>query len=220
MPNEPTSRAAPAPSTDPTLPGGRPARGRPRSADSEQAILQAALDLLDEGTDLGAISINAIAARAGVGKNTVYRRWSNKDALLVDAVASLNPPLPRPDRESVRENLILLLSVLVTRLQNTRATSILNGMIAAGRQYPQLRERYYADVVEPRREVTREVIRAGIASGELRSDLDPIAVAELLTAPLILRSVEGARLLGKPDEIAAEVVDVVLFGVARKRPGD
>ncbi|WP_424215816.1 TetR/AcrR family transcriptional regulator (plasmid) [Streptomyces sp. BI20] len=223
MPTEspsPTAPAptAPAPSTDPAPPSGRPARGRPRSADSEQAILRAALDLLNEGTDLGAISINVIAARAGVGKNTVYRRWPNKDALLVDAVATLNPPLPPPDRATARENLILLLSVLVTRLQNARATSILNGLVAAGRQYPQLRERYYADVVEPRREVTRRAIRAGIASGELRGDLDPGTIAELLTAPLILRSVEGTPLVGKPEEIAAEMVDMVLFGVAPRNP--
>jgi AcrR family transcriptional regulator len=204
--------------TDTPPPRDRPTRGRPRSADSEHAILQAALDLLDEGTDLGAISINAIAARAGVGKNTVYRRWPNKDALLVDAVASLNPALPEPDRESVRENLILLLSVLVTRLQDTRATSILNGMMAAGREYPQLRERYYADVVEPRREVTRRVIRAGLASGELRSGLDPDSIAYLLTAPLIFRSIEGDAIEGDPREVAAGVVDVVLFGISRDKP--
>ena len=196
----------------------RPARGRPRSADSEHAIIQAALDLLAEGTDLGAISINAIAARAGVGKNTVYRRWPNKDALLVDAVASLNPPIPEPDRESVRENLILLLSVLVTRLQDTRATSILNGMMAAGRDYPQLRERYYSDVLEPRREVTRQVIRAGLASGELRSGLDPETIANLLTGPLICRSIEGSTPEGVPEEIAAEVVDVILYGISSNRP--
>jgi len=206
--------------TDPPPPPDRPTRGRPRSADAEHAILQAALDLLDEGTDLGAISINAIAARAGVGKNTVYRRWPNKDALLVDAVASLNPALPEPNRETVRENLILLLSVLVTRLQDTRATSILNGMMAAGREYPQLRERYYADVVEPRREVTRQVIRAGLASGELRSDLDPESIAYLLTAPLICRSFEGVAIEGAPEEIAAQVVDVILFGVARAKPSE
>ncbi|WP_034086860.1 TetR/AcrR family transcriptional regulator [Streptacidiphilus albus] len=205
-------------STDTPPPHDRPTRGRPRSADSEHAILRAALDLLDEGTDLGAISINAIAARAGVGKNTIYRRWPNKDALLVDAVASLNPALPDPDRESVRENLILLLSVLVTRLQDTRATSILNGMMAAGREYPQLRERYYADVVEPRREVTRRVIRAGLASGELRSGLDADSIAYLLTASLICRSIEGVAIEGAPEDVAARIVDVVLFGISRAEP--
>jgi AcrR family transcriptional regulator len=217
LPTDPAPAPAPAPAADPGALPGRPARGRPRSADSEQAILQAALDLLDEGTDLAAISINAIAARAGVGKNTVYRRWPNKDALLVDAVASLNPPLPEPDRASVRENLILLLSVLVTRLQDTRASNILNGMMAAGREYPQLRERYFADVVEPRREVTRQVIRAGLASGELRSGLDPESIAYLLTSPLICRSMEGATIEGAPEDVAAEVVDVVLFGISARR---
>jgi AcrR family transcriptional regulator len=195
-------------------PHDRPSRGRPRSADSEQAILQAALDLLAEGTELGAISINAIAARAGAGKNTVYRRWPNKDALLVDALASLNQPVPAADRETVRENLILVLAAMVTRMQDTRATQIINGVMAAGLKYPQLRRRYYEDVIEPRREALRQVLRNGIARGELRPDIDPEAIGNMLSAPLVMRSVEGVMPEGAPEEIAAELIDVVLFGIA------
>ena len=202
-------------STETPEPCDRPTRGRPRSTDSEQAILQAALDLLAEGTDLDTISINAIAARAGAGKNTVYRRWPNKDALLVDALASLNRPVPAATRETTRDNLVLLLSALITRLQDTRATQIINGVMAAGLKYPQLRQRYYADVIEPRREATRQVLRAGIASGELRPDIDPDTISNMLSGPLIMRSVEGAQFHGPAEEIAAEVVDVVLFGITR-----
>jgi AcrR family transcriptional regulator len=201
---------------DPAAPHDRPTRGRPRSAESDQAILTAALDLLAEGTELGAISINAIAARAGVGKNTVYRRWANKDALLVDALASLNRPIPQTTGHSTRENLILVLAVMITRLQDTRATRIINGVMAAGVQYPQLRQRYYADVVEPRREATREVLRAGIASGELRPDIDPVTIGNLLSGPLIMRSLEGTMPEGPPEKIAAEHIDVILYGIARK----
>ena len=201
-------------STETPEPDGRPSRGRPRSADSEQAILQAALDLLAEGTELGTISINAIAARAGAGKNTVYRRWPNKDALLVDALASLNRPLPAATGQSTRENLILLLSALITRLQDTRATRIINGAMAAGLEYPQLRQRYYADVVEPRREAMRKVIRAGIASGELRAGIDPDTIGNMLTAPLLMRSVEGATPQGPAQEVAAELIDAILYGIA------
>ena len=201
--------------TEAPEPGDRPTRGRPRSADSEHAILRAALDLLAEGTDLDSISINAIAARAGAGKNTVYRRWPNKDALLVDALASLNQPVPAATRETARENLILLLGTMVTRLQDTRATRIINGVMAAGLKYPQLRQRYYADVIEPRREAMRQVLRAGIASGELRPDIDPNAIGNMLSAPLVTRSIEDAVPQGPPEQVAAEVVDVILFGIAR-----
>ncbi|MEU6171802.1 TetR/AcrR family transcriptional regulator [Streptantibioticus parmotrematis] len=198
------------------LDGGPTRRGRPRSADAEQAILQAALDLLSEGTDLGAISINAIAARAGAGKNTVYRRWPNKDALLVDALASLNQPIPEVTGKSVRENLIRVLSVTITRLQDTRATQIINGVMAAGMKYPQLRQRYYADVIEPRREVLRQVLRSGIANGELRPDIDPDIIGSMLTGSLILRSIEGTVPQGLPEEIATGLADTILHGISRK----
>jgi len=197
-------------------PQDRPTRGRPRSNESEQAILRAALDLLAEGTDLGAISINVIAARAGAGKNTVYRRWPNKDALLVDALASLNQPLPVTTGQSVREDLILILSAMITRLQDSRATRIINGAMAAGHAYPQLRERYQADVIEPRREAMRKVIRAGMASGELRTDIDPATIGNMLSAPLVLRSIEGSPPQGPPQEVAAELIDAILLGISRR----
>ena len=67
----------------------RKAPGRPRSARADEAIIEAVLDLLAEGTPFDALSIEAVAARAGVGKATIYRRWSNKEALLFDAVRTV-----------------------------------------------------------------------------------------------------------------------------------
>lgn len=132
----------------------------------------------------------------------------------MDALASLNRPVPAATGHSTRENMILLLSALITRLQDTRATQIINGVMAAGLQYPQLRQRYYADVIEPRREAMRQVIRAGIASGELRAGIDPDTIGNMLSAPLITRSIEGAPPEGAAEEIAAELTDVILFGIA------
>ena len=63
----------------------RKAPGRPRSAKADEAIIEALLDLLADGTPAEAISIESVAAKAGVGKATIYRRWANKEALLVDA---------------------------------------------------------------------------------------------------------------------------------------
>ncbi len=83
--------------------------GRPRSARVDEAIIHAVIDLLTAGTTAEALSIEAVAARAGVGKATIYRRWPNKDALLVDAVASLKGPLPQITGESVLADLVTLL---------------------------------------------------------------------------------------------------------------
>jgi len=72
----------------------RKAPGRPRNARTDEAILHAVLDLLSEGQSVAAISIEAVAARAGVGKATIYRRWPNKEALIIDAIAAMKGPLP------------------------------------------------------------------------------------------------------------------------------
>src|SRR5882757_5788556 len=98
-----------------TTPGSAPADqdrkapGRPRSPQADEAIIEAVLDLLAEGTPFEALSIEAVAARAGVGKATIYRRWSSKETLLVDAVATLKGDPARISGVSVREDLITLI---------------------------------------------------------------------------------------------------------------
>ena len=84
----------------------RRAPGRPRSARADEAIIEAVLDLLADGTTVEALSIEAVAARAGVGKATIYRRWPNKESLLVDAIACAQGPLPELTGESVRDDLL------------------------------------------------------------------------------------------------------------------
>src|ERR1700755_2004368 len=86
----------------------RKAPGRPRNAQADEAILEAVLELLSAGHSAAAISIEAVAAKAGVGKATIYRRWPNKEALLIDAVQAMKGPLPEPAGRSVREDLLML----------------------------------------------------------------------------------------------------------------
>src|ERR1043165_4470484 len=72
--------------------------GRPRSERAARAIIDATLDLLAEEGGVTGVSIEAVAARAGVGKTTIYRRWPNKEALIIDALAALKEPFPTPVR--------------------------------------------------------------------------------------------------------------------------
>src|SRR5215471_407738 len=87
----------------------RKAPGRPRSARADEAIVEAVLDLLAEGTPFEALSIEAVAARAGVGKATIYRRWPSKEALVYDAVRRVKGELAVLPGTSVRDDLIALL---------------------------------------------------------------------------------------------------------------
>src|SRR4051812_38737959 len=80
--------------------------GRPRSERADKAIVDATLALLVEEGGVSGVSIEAVAARAGVGKTTIYRRWPNKEALIIDALAALREPIVEPRGQSVREDLI------------------------------------------------------------------------------------------------------------------
>jgi AcrR family transcriptional regulator len=164
----------------------RKAPGRPRSARVDGAIIDAVLDLLTGGTTAEALSIEAVAARAGVGKATIYRRWSNKEALLVDAIATLKGPPPEIAGVSVRDDLITLLQP-VRASASGQTTHLLPCLISELKRSPSLQLCYQA-IIEPRRELMRQVLRRGIAQGELRPDLDLEVVIAMLAAPMLAQS--------------------------------
>jgi AcrR family transcriptional regulator len=165
----------------------RKAPGRPRSARADEAIIEAVLDLLTEGTPAEAISIEAVAGRAGVGKATIYRRWSNKEALLVDAVASVKGEPPKIAGVSVRDDLVTLLRPAGTA-QHTRAGKIMPCLLSEMHRSAEL-YRVYQAIAEPRRELMREVLRRGIRDGELRADIDLEVAIAMLVGPLVAQAV-------------------------------
>ncbi len=185
--------------------------GRPRSVRADEAIIEATLDLLAEGSTIEAISVEAIAARAGVGKATIYRRWAGKDALLHDALRTLKGEPPRPSGRSVREDLIALLGAVGQNV-DPRAAKIMPCLVPNVKRNA---EHYalYQSIVEPRRAVMREVLRRGIRDGELRPDIDIEVTLALITGPLLIQ-----RMLNwNPDldetTLPARVVDQVLAGI-------
>nr|WP_307837957.1 TetR/AcrR family transcriptional regulator [Actinoplanes philippinensis] len=190
----------------------RKAPGRPRNAQADETILDAVLGLLSEGQSAAAISIEAVAAKAGVGKATIYRRWPNKEALLIDAVRSMKGPLPEPAGRSVREDLIALIKANRTpRAQRySKVTACLLPEISRDSELA----RMYQDFVEPRREVTRQVLRRGIATGELRADLDVELTQLMLSAPGMVQSMLRLGSVVPDEQFAESLVDAVLRGAA------
>jgi AcrR family transcriptional regulator len=190
----------------------RKAPGRPRNAKADEAILDAVLELLSSGNSTAAISIEAVAARAGVGKATLYRRWPNKEALLIDAVARMKGPLPVPPGESVRDDLIMLIQA--NRSNRLRQYGKVTACLLPDLLRDDELRRMYQAVIEPRRDVTRGVLRRGIASGELRADLDIELTVLMLTAPSMMQGMQLAS-ADVPDEgFAEKLVDAVLRGAA------
>ena len=190
----------------------RKAPGRPRSAQADEAILDAVLELLSGGHSVAAISIEAVAAKAGVGKATIYRRWPNKEALIIDAVASMKGPLPVPVGESVRDDLVMLLKASRTgrSLRFGQATVCLMPEFLKDEGLHDM----WRAVMEPRRDVMREVLRRGVATGELRADIDVELSLLMLNGPSMMQNMFQWNPLVPPEGFAESLVDAFLRGAA------
>ena len=188
--------------------------GRPRSAEVEARILEATLDRLAEDGIAG-LSVEAVAATAGVGKTTIYRRWPNKDALILDAFASLDEPLPPVEEDRpARDELVELLDLIRRRTTRSRSGRLMHCMLGEKERHPRLAAAYEARVIEPRRDRLRQAIRRGMAREEIRSDLDVEMVLHLLTGPMLARTMLGPPARMVPADWAEQIVDTVLAGIA------
>jgi AcrR family transcriptional regulator len=185
--------------------------GRPRSARADQAIIDAALSLFAESGPDG-LCIEKVAARAGVGKATIYRRWAGKEDLLLDAMASLKAPLPQPAGQAVRADLVELIGVLCQDAADPRRAREFALLLGEGAKYPRLMARYVETVVEPRREVVRSVLRRGITTGELRADTDVDAALFMLIGAVLARGKFDPESI--PPGYAERIVDELLAGLA------
>jgi AcrR family transcriptional regulator len=190
--------------------------GRPRSAEAHAAILRAALELAVEG-GLRGLSMEAIAARAGVGKATIYRRWKTKEALFAEAIESiaLNPEVP--DTGSVRGDFEIASGAAVGRMA-PEAFRVLPRLMADAADDPELLEVLHAALVRPRRAAISTILRRGIERGELRADIDVGLVADMLIGPMISRVLMSG---GDPtvlDGLPMRVWETLAAGIAI-RPG-
>ena len=185
--------------------------GRPRSERADRAIIDAALSLFAEHGVEG-LCIEEVAARAGVGKATIYRRWPGKEELLVDALAALKTPLPELRGESARDDLVALLDAMAADYADPRRARSFALLLGEGAKFPRLIARYMETVVEPRREVIRAVLRRGVATGELRPDTDIEAALFMLTGAMLSRGRHNPGELSP--EFAQRAVDKLLRGLA------
>ncbi|MCX4822661.1 TetR/AcrR family transcriptional regulator [Streptomyces sp. NBC_01142] len=187
-------------------------RGRPRSEAAERSIVAAVVQLLEEGVPIPDLAIERIARTAGVGKATIYRRWEGKEALLLDVVRSMEPVDPPLPGTSVRDDLVAIVESLRQRGLAKRSSALLHNVFAQMQSYPKLWDMYHRTAVLPRRQRMDAVLRRGIDSGEIRSDVDFDLLHDLFVGPMLVRTV--LRPEGTPGEGAAErIVDAVLEGV-------
>lgn len=146
------------------------APGRPRSDDADRAIRDAALDLLVE-VGYGRLSLEGVAARAGVGKATIYRRWESKQDLVLDAVTQrCGESVVEPDTGSLREDLLEMYRALVGKFR--RDGDVMHAFVAEHHRHPGLGEAFRATFLDDRRAAMRAILARGVSRGELPEDSD------------------------------------------------
>jgi AcrR family transcriptional regulator len=159
--------------------------GRPRSAQSHQAILDATLELLAESGFQGA-SVEAIAARARVGKTTIYRRWRSKEQLVADALAQLRPHYQMPDTGDLQRDLHAFIERAVV-LDETMTRQILAPILGSGERYPELLDICWTNCMAPRRAAISERLTHAKERGEIRADVDADLVMDLVIGAVLYR---------------------------------
>jgi AcrR family transcriptional regulator len=160
--------------------------GRPRSERARRAVLAAAGELLVEG-GMAAVTMEAVAARAGVSKVTVYKWWPSRGAVAVDAYFErYRQTIAFDDTGDVAQDLQRQMTVLL-RAFTGRAGALMAELLGQAQSDPGLRETLRTRWITPRREATLTVLRRGIERGQLRADLDLEAFMDELYAPLYFR---------------------------------
>jgi AcrR family transcriptional regulator len=183
-----------------------PRAGRPRDPACDAAILQATIDAFVVDGYAG-VSMEGVAARAGVAKATVYRRYAGKAELLVEAVrcgASMDDHLP--DTGDLRADLLAMMQPLADRLRSTDGKLLT--MFAVERfRNPDLAEEFDRSVIGKKREHVRRLVRSAVARGELPPDADVELIAEATPAFLWHHALNGLPI---GSDLVGRILDVVL----------
>ena len=193
-----------------------PPRGRPRQASAGKAIVDATLELLAE-RGFQAATIEAIAERAGVGRNTIYRRWASKEELIVDALQELVVDLDFQEDGDVYSLLLDWIRDFVHVFGDPLYGRILPVVLGELQQNPDFARVYSEQIVQPRYDALLEFLRAAVERGDLHPDADPEQIVDLLAAPPFVRALP----LGLPpvsERYAEELLETIWRGIAPPAP--
>jgi AcrR family transcriptional regulator len=193
--------------------------GRPRSAQADHAILDATLHLLAQDGIQG-MSLEGVAARAGVSKTTIYRRWANKDALILDALRQSKPPVLTFDtgnfRADIEHYLRSLRALLADPLMQRLSLRLLGEL--SGR--PEWSNDYFSDTMRPNLMALEGMIERARARGELRADADTLLVMEIIGGPLFYHFIFSLFLPDQPVFAIEKFIALLWEGLKPFRPED
>jgi AcrR family transcriptional regulator len=185
--------------------------GRPRDSRADEAILAAALDLLAEVGPTG-LSVEEVAARAGVSKATIYRRWPTKDDLVAAALGALSRILPDESPDGpVRDAVIQVVRSWWRSHSETPGGVVFQRVLAHAKSNPAMFASFYDQVIQPRRDVFRRVIQRGIDDGELRPDTDvELLITSIIATSVYMQQVRSSGRDPAPGAGPEELVDALI----------
>ena len=166
-------------------PVAAPRRGRPRSAEVDEAVLAATVELAGE-VGVSRLSMDDVAVRAKVSKATIYRRWASKEALVLDALRAAMVPIEDVDTGSLRGDLEHYLHELVTRFQSGKMRDVLPHLIGVACHDANLRCSL-DDYMQTRRVPLNLILERGLARGELAADTDLDVLIDVILGPFAFR---------------------------------
>jgi AcrR family transcriptional regulator len=165
------------------------ASGRPLDPEATRAIVAAAVRLLSEQGFAG-MSVEGVAAAAGVGKPAIYRRFPDKRALVLAAIESALEPMDVPDVGDTRTE--LRTAMIGIPLEPEPYLALIGGLMAERVRHPQLIGAFRERILLPRRAIVRAVVERGQARGDIRADIDPELPVDLLAGAWLARGFAGA----------------------------
>ena len=188
-------------------PGGRTAR-------TGAAVLAATLEILAED-GFGALTIDAVAEKAGVHRTTLYRRWGTRERLVVDALASQSTTeIPIPDTGTIQSDTEAIAKMVSANLASPLGRALAQGMVGHGEddEIRSVTEEFW----RTRFERTDVVVNRAIERRELPEDTDPRLVVEMVVATVWFRSIVTRSPVD--DALIAQIADVVIRGFSNEDP--
>jgi len=158
--------------------------GRPRSVKSHQAMLRATLELLAE-VGFDALSIEAIAARAGVGKSTIYRRYTCKEDLIADAIENIREDVAIPDTGNLWGDIDALIQSAAQITLNPLGRQTVATIVSSASSHPEFAQIYWKKYLQPRRQAFSVVLERAKARNEIQADLDPCLIFDIMSGIML-----------------------------------
>jgi AcrR family transcriptional regulator len=186
----------------------------PRITRTRRVVLDATIELMAE-CGYGAVTIEAVAARSGVAKSTIYRHWPGRVDLIHDAFHELKAPVATSGPGDTRERVVAVLEELARITRASTWSSCLPSLIEAAERDPEARELHYR-LASAGRQTLVDLLADGVAAGELPVDLDADLMAEALAGPILLRRLMSLEPLDPAD--VRRLVDQLLPARAQPAP--